>query len=343
MKTVVLGRDVAEVEVRPQELLDEYRHLLDEEVSALSRGTWPLEHCACPGCLGDDAESAFIKSNLNYLHCRNCKSIYVSPRPSENDVSAFYRHSRAAQFWRRELLPVTRETRRNKLFQPRAEWLLDVVDEYFPHARQAIAVGYHNDLLIEELCRLEENLFQVIVTNSIADIEFAEVVLPQVKVQPASMDELSDLGSMDLFLAFDIVDRCADPNQLFAIAQKILTPGGLLLGTTTLGSGFDIQLLWEQADGIYPPERMNLLSSIGLNNLCERHGFEVLEFSTPGMFDVETVRHAVEANPDGYWPRFVRYLVEGGQEDALEALQEYLQRFRLSSFARFAWRKIKSN
>ena len=339
MKTVVLDRDVAEGEVRPQELLDEYRRLLQGEVSALAGSSWKLEHRACPGCLGEYSERAFTKSRLEYLHCKKCKSIYVSPGPSESDVSAFYRDSCAAQFWRSELLPVTRHARRAKLFQPRAEWLLDVLDEYLPQAREAVAVGYHNDLLLEELCRLEKDLFHVVVTNPIADIEFAEVVLPQVEVRPSGMDELLALPSMEIFLAFDIIDRCADPEQLFATARNVLTPGGLLLGTTTLGSGFDIQLLWDKADGIYPPERMNLLSSIGLAALFERHGFEILEFSTPGMFDVETVRHAVEADPNGPWPRFVRYLVESEQGEALEALQEYLQRFRLSSFARFALRK----
>jgi hypothetical protein len=339
MKTVVLDRDVEEGEVRPQELLDEYRRLLDGEVTALASDQWALEKCICPGCLGDDSEVAFVRSGLEYLHCKNCKSIYVSPRPSESDVISFYRDSRAAEFWRSELLPVTRDARRSKLFQPRAEWLLDIVDEYRPRASQAVAVGYHNDLLLEELCRLEKNLFRVVVTNPIAEIEFADVRLPQVEIRPSSLKDLLALAPMDIFLAFDIVDRCADLEQLFSTARDTLATGGLLLGTTTLGSGFDIQLLWDRAEGIYPPERMNLLSSVGLVALCERHGFEILEFSTPGMFDVETVRLAVEAGPDISWPRFVRYLVESKQNDALEAFQGFLQRFRLSSFARFALRK----
>ena len=38
-------------------------------------------------------------------------------------------------------------------------------------------------------------------------------------------------------------------------------------------------------------------------------GWELLELSTPGMFDVEIVRRAVEANPSGEWPRVLRALV----------------------------------
>ena len=76
-----------------------------------------------------------------------------------------------------------------------------------------------------------------------------------------------------------------------------------------------------------------------MTKLLERHGFELLEFSTPGMFDVEIVRRAILSDPDADWPRSIRYLVENRDENALNALQEYLQRFRLSSFARIVGRK----
>jgi len=118
-----------------------------------------------------------------------------------------------------------------------------------------------------------------------------------------------------------------------------LTPGGLLLGSTTLISGFDLQVLWDRSDSIYPPERLNLLSTEGLTALSERHGFEALEFSTPGTFDVEIVQRAIRANPEFPWPRFIRYLIENRDENALVELQEYLQKNRLSSFARIVFRK----
>jgi hypothetical protein len=57
------------------------------------------------------------------------------------------------------------------------------------------------------------------------------------------------------------------------------------------------------------------------------------------MFDVEIVCQAIAERPEGDWPRFIRYLADRGDNEALEALQEYLQRFRLSSFGRIALRK----
>ena len=51
------------------------------------------------------------------------------------------------------------------------------------------------------------------------------------------------------------------------------------------------------------------------------------------------IKQAVNADPGGDWPRFIRYMVEHRDEAAMEGLQEYLQRARLSSFGRIALRK----
>jgi hypothetical protein len=339
MRTVVMDRDVVEVEVKPQGLIEEYQRLLDEDVRThLQDG---LGACCCPGCQADDAEQAFVRSGLQYLHCNTCSTLYVSPRPSEQALDAFYREARSAVFWQEKILPTTREARREKLYRPRVQWLLDVVDEYRANAGSCIAVGYHNRLLVEELLEQAEKPFAVLVANPSADIEFSDGELPGVTIRPTATSELDGLASTDLFLAFDILDRCADPDTLFRSARGILEPGGLMLATTILGSGFDIQMLWEAAENVHPPERLNLFSVEGLTQLCERHGFEVLEFSTPGMFDVETVYHAMAERLDGDWPRFIRYLVDNRGDEALQALQEYLQRFRLSSFGRIALRKTK--
>lgn len=339
MKTVVLDRDVVEMEVKPHDLLAQYRRLLAREVEErLGHG---LQACACPGCGSGSSSLAFSRFGLSYCQCGGCHSLFVSPRPSEEELALFYRESEAIRFWRQEILPATREARRTKLFRPRAQWLLDVVDEYRPQARKALAVGYHNDLLIEELLGQEEHLFEVVVTNPVADIEFAGRGSAGVQIRPMPLKEVAGMGPVDLFMAFDILDRCADLEVLFAAARSALAPGGLLLGTTTLGSGFDIQVLWERAVGVYPPERLNLLTVEGLTALFERHGFEPLEFSTPGMFDAEEVQRAVREQPEADWPRFIRYLVENRGEEALGALQEFLQRFRLSSFARIVLRRIE--
>lgn len=338
MKTVVFDHRVLEQEVKPHRLLDQYRRLLEEDVRSRLASSDQLISTGCPGCLSRDGKAVFEKLGMQYRQCETCRSLYVSPRPTEGLLVDFYRNSKSSLFWRERILPETRETRRDKIFTSRAHWLLDVVDEYLPGAQLGVVAGYHNDLMIEELLRMEENIFRLLVTNPIADMEFAHLESPNVVIRPMLESRLSTLGQSDIFLAFDILDRCVDTDMLFSAAKKTLAPQGLLVGSTTLISGFDLQVLWDRSESIYPPDRMNVLSIEGLTALYERHGFEALELSTPGMFDVEIVRRCVQEAPQDDWPRFIQYLVENRDEEALQSFQEYLQRYRLSSFGRIVLR-----
>ncbi len=339
MKTVIVERDLFEVEIKPHARIAEYRRLVDEDVRERLLGGSSLTPFPCPGCLSYTSQVVFTKSGMAYRECADCKTVYVSPRPSEETLVDFYRNSKSARFWREQILRETKETRRDKVFRPRAQWMLSVIDRYRPEARLGIVVGYHNDLLVEELTRQESHLFHMIVTNAIADIEFRGSERPNVTIRPTPVGVLCSLGPADVLLAFDIVDRCADVEALLSAAHATLAPGGLLLASTISISGFDLQVLWDRSETIYPPERLNLLSTEGLIALFERQGFETLEFSTPGVFDVEAVQRAIQKEPEAPWPRFIRYVLERRDEDAMNGLQEYLQRYRLSSFARMVLRK----
>jgi hypothetical protein len=127
---------------------------------------------------------------------------------------------------------------------------------------------------------------------------------------------------------------------LFDAAVATLRNDGLLLLNATSISGFDLQVLWDQSTNIYPPDRINLISSEGLTCAAERHGFQVIEFSTPGMFDVDSVKHGLSNKTGNGETRFLRYLAAHRDADTLHDLQEFLQRHRLSSFVRLALRKV---
>ena len=155
--------------------------------------------------------------------------------------------------------------------------------------------------------------------------------------------ELSPYGDAprapaDVLTAFETFDRAADLPGVVRMAHDALVPGGLLFATAPSVSGFELQVLWDRARTVAPPDKINLLSIRGFTALFA-DGWEILELSTPGMFDVETVRRAVHADPAADWPRFVRTLVTDATEQQRMEFQEYLQRARLTSFARLLVRR----
>jgi hypothetical protein len=155
--------------------------------------------------------------------------------------------------------------------------------------------------------------------------------------------ELSPYGEepeapAEVITAFETFDRAPDLPSIVRSAHRALVPGGLLFATAPSISGFELQVLWDRARAVAPPDKINLLSIRGFKALFAE-GWEILELSTPGMFDVETVRRAVEADPTAAWPRFVRTLVFETDEQQRIEFQEYLQRARLTSFARLVVRR----
>jgi hypothetical protein len=90
---------------------------------------------------------------------------------------------------------------------------------------------------------------------------------------------------------------------------------------------------------VLPPDKVNLPTVDGLLRLFAGPDWELLELSTPGMFDVELVKRAIEDSPDADWPRAVRMLVSRSDEPARLAFTEYLQSQRLTSFARLVARR----
>jgi hypothetical protein len=338
MKTIVLNREFLEVDSRPGPELETYRRLLAQQVEPYLVRPGGLRACACPGCGAGSGAPAFSVFSLQYVECDQCGTLYVTPRPDDAAVAGFFRTSGAAAYWRDHVRAGTREIRREKVFRPRARWVLDVLDQYCPAASSVVLAGYHGDLLVEELRRLDPAHVPLRVTNPLADLECAQVAGPRVVVEAVPLEALRDGPPADVFLVFDLLDRCADVNLLFMAMRERLRSGGLVLATATLASGFDVQALWDRAPVLLPPERLNLFSTAGLTRLIERHGFEIVEFSTPGVLDAEIVQRAMRTAPEAGWPRPLRQLIAGADAEALTAFQEHLQRFRLSSFGRVVLR-----
>ena len=119
----------------------------------------------------------------------------------------------------------------------------------------------------------------------------------------------------------------------------MLVEKGLLFLVSSTISGLDLQVLWENARTIFPPENMNILSTEGIEILLEKSGFEIIELSTPGQLDLDYIKNAMERDAQLELPRFISYIIKNRDENAHRAFQEFLQEFRLSSHLRVVARK----
>ena len=124
---------------------------------------------------------------------------------------------------------------------------------------------------------------------------------------------------------------------MFREFHDCLRPKGLLVLSTKAGSGLDVLLLRGNNGNVFPYEHVLMPSREGLQILLEDAGMELLEFTTPGTFDVNYVRtnKAGIAREDC----FMRYFLDTASPNAEAEFQRFIQRAGLSSYAQIVARR----
>lgn len=337
MKTIVSVQEIDELEIKPRSEVSEWRRLVASEIETLwqDRSSWV--NVPCPCCSVDLVRPAFVRIGVAYVECSSCGTVYAPARPDEAALRLWYRDSAAARFWRERMLVASRDMRYEKIVLPRAQWVMDGIAEYAPHATRLMDVSSNGRSLVDAVVA-ETPGFEAWVVGPAADLEAESK--GSVFVEPTPVDGLASLGPVHLITAIDAFDRASDLPALVRAARDALAPGGVLFATLLVASGFEIQSLWDQSPSVLPPDKLNLPTVGGLLRMFAGPSWEVLELSTPGMFDVEIVRRAIADAPDSPWPRVLRALVEGADTEDQRRFTEYLQSRRLSSFARLVARRV---
>ena len=337
MKNIVIFDEYNEIDLKPSDLLHKYIELTENDVATFFIKPSKLKDCTCPGCHGSDIRSDFIRFGLRYVECAYCRTLYISPRPDEQSLSDYYRLSAARNFWRDELSTLTLTKRREKIIKPRFEWILDSTTEYLPDAVHIVDIntdqyGYMEAMAETALFQRKTLLYPFLHLNKINANTSIHII--------SDLSNEKELeGRVDVVTIFEVADRIANVDKLFGDIHRMLRPDGLCFMTDILISGFDLQTLWDKAENIFPPDRLNVFSVEGLNAIFARHHFECLEFSTPGILDVEIVEKAIERQPDIDMPRFLEYLLHKRGIDTRQSFQGFLQGNLLSSYGRILLRK----
>ena len=338
MRRVVVIDDLRESEVRPRDVFDRYIELVTADLAAYFADKAQLVSRDCLACRGDELSDAFQKFGLQYVQCMDCLTVYLSPAPPQALIDQFYRDSASSKFWADHYMKDTARQRGERIFGPRIDWLCDIVGEYGDGSPVLIDIKSKYDSYLEAVNRREkfDSKFALNPASGLkqvcseADFQVIDKPLGEIVVGEVQ-------GSV--VTAFEVLERVFSTDEFLTCVSNVLPSKGLFLLTTLSISGFDLQVLWDKAKNIVPLDHINLLSIEGIASLIEKHGFEIIELSTPGQLDVEIVGHALEENPNIEVPRFVSYIITKRDKLVHQDFQEFLQRHRLSSHVRVAARK----
>ena len=331
MKHAVVSTGLHDADIRPAPLLSEFKRLSAEGAREYFADVLARVGVACRACDSRDAAPSYEKQGFQYLLCLNCRSVYVSPRPSKDALDRYYETSAASRYRVEHFARETAEARRRHLLRAHAQWMSRLFDEARASSPAThLDIGSHSPTLFEEL--KEVGMFASHATlRPLPGLEedFAA----------AGIAEAGDEDGFSVVTAFEQLEHQYSPLALFQEAFERLVPGGLFFLTTRSCSGFDLQVLGSRAPYIFVPEHLNLLSIEGLERLIEWGRFELVELSTPGQLDVELVQRVTAEDPSILLPPILETLLRKRGAEAHEDFQEFLQKHRLSSHVRVAARK----
>jgi len=256
--------------------------------------------------------------------------LFANPRPSYDDLQRIYANSESTKFWVNEFFAPMAEARREKIFNPRAHFIV----ERFPYlCNSRIAdIGAGFGLFLEELRSLWPKAELTAIEPS---FDMAQICRQKGFSVAESMLEAMDpsQGRFDLLTSFELFEHLHEPRAFLKKVHELLAPGGVFFLSTLNGRGFDIQLLWAKSKSVFPPHHLNFANPTSIAELFKNVGFVVQEVSTPGELDWDIVEGAYRR--DGVDPgRLFRLVAELGDERTKRSLQTWIRVNNLSSHMR---------
>ncbi|HUZ75356.1 MAG TPA: class I SAM-dependent methyltransferase [Stellaceae bacterium] len=328
-----------ESDIRPKDLYAMLLELNRRDVERFFADRSGLVAVDCPACDSAVKSDGLVKLGFQYAVCDDCGSLYLTPRPTLAAMDRFYREAESVKFWGTEFYRQTEASRRKRMFRPRAQLAARLADDLRLSSSSALAdIGPGYGIFLEEVAATGR-------FGSVTGIEPAANLAGICRDKGfAIIEKLAEHVAegevaADVLTCFEVLEHVADSQQFVAALRRCLRPGGVVLATTLTVSGFDIQVLWEHANAIYPPHHANLLSVEGYRRLFERSGFAIVELITPGELDLDIVRNKLADEPTLPLPRFVRTLV-AAPDETRQKFQDFLKRSQLSSHIRIVARRV---
>lgn len=328
-----------EIDIRPKNLYSNFLELLKKEASIEFRQV-KFRKIDCPACKSKRYTQIFKRFGFIYCECQRCKTIFVNPMPDDKSIKEYYRDSQAIKFLAEKIYKTTENTRKTKIFKPRARIIRDLIRRYRLSNYVIIDIGGGSGLLADELKKFNIEC-QVIEPSD----KLAEMCLSKhIKTHNVFFEEFDFevLGNKTVILtSFELIEHLRNPLTFFNHAFKAMRKGSFFLFTTLSSIGFDLRVLWDKSSTFIPPLHLIFFNPGAIKILLKRVGFKIVNISTPGQLDWNIVEEKIKNSSDSLKiDRFWYSLAQEGSEKSKNELQEWICRNGFSSHMMVLARKL---
>lgn len=320
---------IKEEQIRPESIFNHYLELARIDTINFFDQSEKKE-INCPGCNSEKITRSFTKYNFNYQECKNCQTLYVSPRPLKKYFDDYYIDSPSTEYWATTFYKVTEASRREKLWKPKAKKVLDILssNKNSNSPRAIIDIGGGYGTFVEEFKELDDS-YQVLVIepskhlSKILQTKGFNVITKVIE----EVEKFDIPNSENAFVSFELFEHLHDPRYFLKKIFELMKPGEKLIFTTLSSEGIDIKLLGENSKSVSPPHHLNFFNPYSIKLLTKEIGYIETEVFTPGELDMDILTKNTKYIQNNY----LKTLLENLDDSEKNYIQNILKKYGYSS------------
>ena len=324
-----------ENEIRDDNKLKKYQNLVDKDFKKFfkSKKNFKKINSKLWGC--KNTKVIFIKKNFLYHECLDTGTIFANPRPTQNTLNKFYSSAKSSNYWYNKFYLPKLKFRINKTIKPKASFLINNFSQY--QKKKILDVGSGAGFFLKEIKKKwpKANLY-ALEPSSIMAKKCKE---HNISVYESTIENFKTNKKFDVITSFELLEHVFDPYIFLKKIYDILNKNGILYFTTLSGKGFDIQLLKENSNSIYPPYHINFFNINSLKIILKKIGFKKILIDTPGELDFNIVEKNHDLIPDNINRLIFKKLLKKMTNSEKINFQKLLKKQLLSSHMRIVAKK----
>lgn len=285
---------------------------------------------SCPACGLESYSFLFRKYNFDFVICKECETVFMNPRATEQILAEFYTQSKMYKYWNKHIFPASEKDRREKIVKPRVKRILDICEKFNIATNCLVEVGAGFGTFCEEVMHTKK--FKNIIAIE-PSVNLAESCQQKgIKIIKNSVENIKEINiKPNVVVSFEVIEHLFSPEFFLQNCYQLINPNSIIVITCPNFKGFDISTLGLVSDSI-DAEHINLFNPTALKKLFVRCGFEVLECFTPGEIDVDIVRNKIMAGEyDVSKQPFLKTILINKWDKLGQKFQQFLQENNLSS------------
>jgi len=314
-----------EFDIRPDALFENYLRLAESDAKKYFSDA-PRNQIKCPACRSD-GNSIFNKAGFTYQECPECRTLFVSPRPSADAFNRYYIESDSSKFWATKFYKETAAARREKIWKPKAKMIRSIMDRKNLLDANLVDIGGGYGLFAEEMSLLTGKDVTVIEPAPHLAEACREKGLPVIECFLEEIETSALPETPRFYVSFELFEHLHDPGLFLKQLRRVMAKDDVFVFTTLSGVGADIRALWQDSKSVVPPHHLNFFNPFSIKILLENNGFTTLETTTPGRLDIDILCNNRKHIKDRFWQIFV----EQANLDQKESMQSLLASTGFSS------------